>query len=157
LKNRLAPAAGQGKSCVVSMVEGSAGKTGCEPDWSKKNCCWQSAVKKCHADLNDQGHVANDQRCDGLARDEMRMDEVRKMLSLFSGSPRGHRGRSAARPTLRDCPGRKNAVNGSAAVDKPLHIHRTGCAERRLLRTTHFFSTIGASSIQSLSSSFSRT
>jgi hypothetical protein len=42
-------------------------------------------------------------------------------------------------------------------VDKPLHIHRTRCAESRLLKTSRFFSTIGAGSIQSLSSLFFAT
>ncbi|WP_136221681.1 hypothetical protein [Massilia sp. Mn16-1_5] len=39
-----------------------------------------------------------------------------------------------------------------SAVDKPLHIHRMRCAERRLVGTRRFFSNIDAGSIQSLSS-----
>jgi len=50
----------------------------------KKELLLASAVKKCGADLNDQGQVANDQRCDGLAGNEMRMDEVKRTLPLFS-------------------------------------------------------------------------
>jgi len=44
-----------------------------------------------------------------------------------------------------------------STVDKPLHIHRIGCAETRLLKTSRFFSNIHAGSIQSLSSQFART
>lgn len=44
-----------------------------------------------------------------------------------------------------------------STVDKPLNIHRIGCAETRLLKTSRFFSNIHAGSIQSLSSQFART
>jgi hypothetical protein len=60
-------------------------------------------------------------------------------------------------PACQDWFAGKNAVEAILAVDKPLHIHRTRCAERRLLKTSRFFSTIGAGSIQSLSSSFGAT
>jgi len=119
----------------------------------KKGLLLASAVKKRRANVTDQGQVANDQRCDGLAGNETRVHEMRRTLPLFSRCTAWAQGR----PPYFDASWMKNAVNGSAAVDKPLHIHRTGCAERRLLKTTHFFSTIGASPIQSLSSSFGRT
>ena len=115
-----------------------------------------SAVKKNRrADLTDQGQVVTDQRCDGLAGNEMRMDEVTRTLPLFSWCTAWAQG--PTRPGPPYVLAKKIEVNGSAAVDKPLHIHRTRCAERRLLKTTHFFSTIGASPIQSLSSLFGTT
>jgi len=42
-------------------------------------------------------------------------------------------------------------------VDKLLNMHRIGCAKIRLLKTWFFFSNIGASRIQALSSMFLQT
>jgi hypothetical protein len=81
--------------------------------------------------------------------------------NAFAGLQALKRVDSGVHPTP---PGRSEAgktaglpLKATSAVDKPLHIHKTRCAEQRLLKTTRFFSNIGASSIQSLSSSFVRT
>ncbi|MEW6024809.1 MAG: hypothetical protein AB1807_22015 [Pseudomonadota bacterium] len=48
----------------------------------------------------------------------------------------------------------KKRFTGSSSVEKPLDMHRIGCAKATLLQTNRFFSNIRASWIQSLSSQF---
>ena len=57
-------------------------------------------------------------------------------------------------PSLRHRFQAKNALQSRLAVDKPLYIHRMRCAEHRFLKTSLFFSNIGAGPIQSLSRAF---
>jgi hypothetical protein len=76
---------------------------------------------------------------------------------LMTGSLPAVEGGAGHPVQLKSQKAKKNAPEPIPAVDKPLHIHRTRCAERHLLKTVRFFSNIGAGSIQSLSSSFSAT
>ncbi|MCC2960072.1 hypothetical protein LK540_06475 [Massilia sp. IC2-278] len=59
-----------------------------------------------------------------------------------------------AETLLNPCFASKKRPEGSSAVDKPLDMHRIGCAKTTPLSTSRFFSNICAGWIQSLSSQF---
>jgi hypothetical protein len=102
--------------------------------------------------------AATDRPLDGLAESEVRtetMETLRQLAAPACKPASCFQKSSAACPRELVC--RQKHALAVPAVDKPLHIHRTRCAESRLLKTSRFFSTIGAGSIQSLSSSFRAT